>query len=123
MSGELNIYNSIIALNVEQDCSSANLYLDGSTHHVLVGNPDGCGFLVGETTVFVEPDAGLDPLGDYGGATLTHRLQSGSPAIDAGSASVYTDQGGLAWGCFSKDQRDRNRYQYCDVGSYERTVP
>jgi CSLREA domain-containing protein len=28
----------------------------------------------------------LDPLGDYGGPTQTHRLQSGSPAIDKGKA-------------------------------------
>lgn len=37
----------------------------------------------------------LDALGSYGGATPTHRLQSGSPAIDAGSSfGQTTDQRG-----------------------------
>ncbi|GEM_PF-1984241 len=40
----------------------------------------------------------LAPLGDYGGATQTHALQCGSPAIDAGASSgaPANDQRGLA---------------------------
>ena len=38
----------------------------------------------------------LDPLGDYGGMTETHRLQSGSPAIDKGASfGENTDQRGF----------------------------
>ena len=42
----------------------------------------------------------LSPLGSYGGPTLTHRLLSGSPALDAGNPAIpnppATDQRGAA---------------------------
>jgi CSLREA domain-containing protein len=59
----------------------------------------------------------LGPLQDNGGSTLTHALQPGSPAIDAGDNGV----------CPATDQRGESRPQDgdadgnsdCDVGAYE----
>jgi len=56
-------------------------------------------------------DAGLSPLADNGGPTLTHALLSGSMAIDAADDAVCpaTDQRGVA----------RPQGAHCDVGAYE----
>ena len=53
----------------------------------------------------------LDPLGDYGGATFTHRLPAGSLARDAGDMV----------GCPAYDQRDVTRPPAgaCDIGAVE----
>jgi len=59
----------------------------------------------------VVADAGLGPLADNGGPTLTHALLAGSPAIDAADGAVCpaTDQRGVA----------RPQGAACDVGAYE----
>jgi hypothetical protein len=59
----------------------------------------------------VVADAGLGPLADNGGPTLTHALLAGSPAIDAADGAVCpaTDQRGVA----------RPQGAGCDVGAYE----
>ena len=53
------------------------------------------------------------PLADNGGATRTHRLAAGSPAIDAGSASadLTTDQRGAGF--------TRSAGAAPDIGAYE----
>ena len=65
---DLNIEFSLIGIN------------DGSG--LASGNPDGNNNLIGTSGSPIDPM--LDPLGDYGGPTQTHRLIAGSPAIDAG---------------------------------------
>lgn len=57
----------------------------------------------------------LAPLADNGGGTLTHALQSGSPAIDAGDTAA----------CPATDQRGVPRPQGagCDIGAYEFVPP
>jgi hypothetical protein len=59
----------------------------------------------------VVADAGLGPLADNGGYTLTHALLPGSPAIDAGDDGICpaTDQRGVA----------RPQGAACDIGAYE----
>jgi hypothetical protein len=59
----------------------------------------------------------LGPLNDNGGATHTHALQPGSPALDGASC---TD---LIGGAITADQRGVARPQGtgCDVGAYELT--
>lgn len=54
----------------------------------------------------------LSPLADNGGPTLTHALQTGSPALDAIPAANCT---------LTSDQRGTARPQgdFCDVGAYE----
>jgi hypothetical protein len=60
-------------------------------------------------------DPMLGPLADNGGATLTHALLAGSPAINAGDNS----------GCPATDQRGVSRPQQgtCDIGAYEYVPP
>jgi Zn-dependent metalloprotease len=86
-----------------------------SAGHNLIGYGDGC---------FITPMAG-DQIGqvgspinakignllDNGGATFTHALLTGSPAIDAGDPTS----------CASTDQRGVSRPQgvACDIGAYE----
>jgi hypothetical protein len=65
-----------------------------------------------------DTDPLLDPLDSYGGPTQTHRLQSDSPAIDAGPP---TDGDPIACPPPSTDQRGVSRPQgaACDIGAYE----
>ncbi len=61
------------------------------------------------------PDAGLAPLGDYGGPTQTHALLPGSPAIDAGHAF---DQRGAPL-----HDGDGDMMVVPDLGAYELPEP
>ncbi len=56
-------------------------------------------------------DLGLAPLGDYGGATLTHALLPGSPALDMADPEH----------CEATDQRGVQRPvgANCDIGAVE----
>lgn len=110
-SATLNLQNSIVAGNANFGCFLApfgsgpvainslgnNVFTDGSC------NPIGSDQIVG--------DAGLGPLTNNGGPTLTHALQAGSPAINAADSAT----------CPAVDQRGVARPQGagCDVGSYE----
>jgi len=60
----------------------------------------------------------LGPLADNGGATRTHALESGSPAIDTGNPSAPASS---ASACEPIDQRGITRPQgpRCDIGSFE----
>ena len=116
---QLFIKNSIVAGNTDAvggtdhpDCYAQAV----SITYSLIQNTTGCtadGFTNNVTGV----SAKLDPLGNYGGPTLTHRLQSASPAIDAANNAT----------CPATDQRNVTRPQdgnndgtaTCDMGAYE----
>lgn len=100
--GTLHLSNSLIANSLRgQDCYNRgtistnlnNLIEDGSCSPTLSGDPL------------------LGPLTDNGGATLTHALLPGSPAINAGDNAT----------CLSTDQRGIARPQQgqCDIGAFE----
>ena len=76
-----------------------------------VGSADANGNLVGVAGAVIDPLLG--PLADNRGPTLTHELLVGSPAIDAGSSSLVTDQRDVAF--FT-----RNNGGGVDIGSFER---
>jgi beta-glucanase (GH16 family) len=64
-----------------------------------------------DSTDLIQNDAGLGPLADNGGPTLTHALRPASPALDAADDSI----------CPATDQRGMARPQgpHCDIGAFE----
>ena len=92
--GAVTITNTIVFGNsgsaARQDCFNGI----NSGGHNLVGI--GTGSPTGGTGDVTTADAKLGTLQDNGGTTLTHALQTGSPAIDAGDdgAAPATDQVG-----------------------------
>ncbi len=106
--GSLTLANSIIANQaVGSDCSgSANITSSGSN----LDSDNSCALTAGGDQPSTNPL--LSPLGANGGATATHALQAGSPAI-----------GAAASGCEATDQRGVARPGgNCASGSYERTA-
>jgi hypothetical protein len=68
-------------------------------------------------------DALLDPLDDYSGPTETHRLQAGSPAIDAGDSFGYTtDQRGVTRPLDRASTPNAPGGDGSDIGAYESTI-
>ncbi|MCA9019254.1 MAG: hypothetical protein KDA74_03875, partial [Planctomycetaceae bacterium] len=100
----LPVNNSIIADNTASiDGADVFGYLSGS--YSLVENTSGADFY--ETTNFnTGQDPGLLPLGDYGGLTQTHALNSSSVAIDAGNPAF---DGSVFDPALTFDQRGVNR--------------
>ena len=81
-------------------------------------------------TIASPKDPMLDALGNYGGPTLTHRLQVTSTAIDAGNNCVYDNTCSPAYGfSITTDQRgigfdrkldgDGDSTATVDIGAYE----
>jgi hypothetical protein len=110
------VENSIIAGNVAVNGADC-LNTFTSRGHNLIGTSKGCTFpaaagdQIGPVNSLINPM--LNELKDSGGPkfTLTHALQSNSPAIDAGNDST----------CASNDQRGVERPQGtgCDIGAFE----
>jgi CSLREA domain-containing protein len=110
-SGVVNLGSSILANNDETTCNqpvnSLGYNIDSGASCLVGGAP-------GDQS---EVDALIMPLQNNGGPTLTHALQVGSPAIDAGVNA----------NCPDNDQRGATRpvdgngdgEEICDIGSYE----
>ena len=112
--GTTVVQKSILADNTGGDCAM----LTGdpgplSGEYNLVETPGNCAFGAGAVTG-VDPKLG--PLADNGGATWTHALLAGSPAVDA----ILSGSNGCGIGT---DQRGAARPQGagCDIGAFERT--
>ena len=112
-AGSLQMTNTIVAGNTAGACSGAatslgnNLDDDGSCALTAAGDLSGVNPL-------------LSPLADNGGATPTHALMAGSPAIDAGSnaACPTIDQRGVT----RPADGDADGALVCDIGAYEALV-
>ena len=115
--GTVNLANTIVAGNVDGSdpgSQAADCVDDGgaiaSFGNNLIGTTTGCDYAAnaGDRT---DQAPLLGPLAANGGATLTHALLAGSPAIDGGSAA-----------CPATDQRGISRPQgvACDIGAFER---
>jgi hypothetical protein len=138
----VRVANSTIAFNYESNATKygAGLFLYGAVEveSTIVGNntysggtaPDDVGgnataAMIGANDLFgfssVPPPSGtielesamLGPLASNGGSTPTHRLLSGSPAIDAGDdeANVAFDQRGTGY--------PRTIGSQTDIGAFE----
>ncbi|MGA9574206.1 MAG: choice-of-anchor Q domain-containing protein [Lysobacterales bacterium] len=127
--GLVNLWNTLIAKNhqgvngfaiLSPDCAG-----DLTSHgNNLVGLKSiGCniidtgagGDIIGDPVAI---DPLLGPLADNTGSTLTHTLDAGSPAVDAGRALGCLVNGS---GYLSEDQRQKVRPSgaACDIGAYE----
>jgi hypothetical protein len=83
-----------------------------SSYNLIEDATRACGLTNGANGNLIGQDPRLDPLANNGGATLTHALQPGSPALDAGANAS----------CPATDQRGLPRPQgpNCDIGAVER---
>jgi hypothetical protein len=115
-TGTLNVTNTIIAKNIAPTTPNCSNVLTSYGHNLEDGNS--CGFTGPGDLINTDPLLG--PLQNNGGPTLTHALQPGSPAIDAGDTAACTAPpvNGL-------DQRGEIRPQgmACDIGAYESGPP
>lgn len=129
-SGPLTSRNSVIALNTDASPGAEAPDCDGnltSPSYTLVGNNVGCtgivdgvnGNKVGTGANPLNPQLG--PLQDNGGATFTHALLLGSPAINAGNPTGCLDHLGMM---LTIDQRGFARpiALTCDMGALEAAI-
>ncbi|MCB9077787.1 MAG: right-handed parallel beta-helix repeat-containing protein [Anaerolineaceae bacterium] len=123
----LTATHTIIGANVDSSPSSKHPDCSGSlisAGYNLIQNSTGCVISGDLTTTIIGVSPNLGPLQNNGGATLTHALLAGSPAIDAGNPAGCTDHNGLP---LITDQRgfvrpvdgDSNSSVICDIGAYE----
>lgn len=115
----LTIKNSIIAGNTDTPGGTAHPDCDlsaASITYSLLGNVTGCAATTFSNNL-TGVSAKLDVLANYGGPTLTHRLQGTSPAIDSGNNTTCPtmDQRGVLR---PKDGNNDN-VAVCDMGAYE----
>ncbi len=114
--GKTNLQSTILAANVAArngaDCSATLTSLGFN----LVQDVTACVFHGNEVGNVLNQAPRLLPLADNGGATNTHALLHGSPAIDAGSCADA-----ISGGAVTTDQRGivRPQMRSCDIGAYE----
>jgi hypothetical protein len=119
--GSFILANTIVAHNGPQNCTDHGTFI---TQGYNLASDFSCSLFRATDKQGVTPLLGS--LIDNGGATLTHALLSGSPAIDAGNPS-----GTSGTPCRATDQRgvtrpvdgDSNGRPVCDIGAYEYLVP
>ncbi len=105
VSAWVTVINTILAYNSTSNCHGAAMTSQGN-------NLDsGITCALDEAGDLANTNPLLGPLADNGGSTLTHALQLGSPAINAGTN----------FGCPVVDQRGMTRplFGICDIGSFE----
>jgi uncharacterized repeat protein (TIGR01451 family) len=121
---ESSVYlmSSIVAKNYDSSPQSYDLHHDCSGNIIsqeynLIGKTTGCNLTGANLHNLIDPNPRLKDLGDNGGPTETHALQSDSPAIDQVPAGVN----GCGSPPFDVDQRGILRAQGtgCEMGAYE----
>ena len=107
IDGGLQLGRSIIAGNSAPDAPDVLGNINSQGYNLIenmIGN------IGGNTTGNIfHQNARLAPLGFYGGATQTHALLSGSPAINAGNTATSP----------TLDQRGAARIGTADIGAFE----
>jgi hypothetical protein len=135
-SGGVLIRNSIVVGNAfgsdaSPTANDAGHGVNSLSSFNLIGVCDQCGLVNGvNNNQLGISNAGLGPLADNGGPTLTHALLAGSPALDAGANAFivaptfpgppFSDQRG-----FNRiaDGPDGDATATVDVGAFEQQVP
>jgi|GEM_PF-4975839 len=90
-SGTLNVNSTIVAGNGSENCNITGTSTLVSDGHNL-DTAETCGFT--EASDLENAIAGLRPLADNGGPTLTHALAPDSQAVDTGGTALTVDQRG-----------------------------
>jgi hypothetical protein len=110
-----SIKNTVVAGNTADSGPDADGSFTSLGYNLIANTASSTGF--GGTDLLNQP-ALLDVLADNGGATETHGLLPGSPAIDAANPAGCTDPSGTP---LSSDQRGeaRTALAACDIGSFE----
>ncbi|BAY79402.1 hypothetical protein NIES25_58870 (plasmid) [Nostoc linckia NIES-25] len=121
-SGTVSISNSIIAGNIDPGNQGGDVYgnnLNGNAYNLIGKIAGKLSGTLGTGTDIINPNPGLKPLGNYGGSTQTHALNSNSPARNAGnptySGGLTTDQRGTG---FNRIESGR-----LDIGAFEYMLP
>lgn len=119
-----NIRNSLVSNNSAPNGADCNGPIQSSGYNII-GTTAGCTFTF-TTGDQLNIDPQLQSLQDNGGPTLTHKLNTASPAIDAGNPSGCKDHTGTTQ--ILHDQRlfmsrqidgDGNGAATCDIGAFE----
>ena len=127
--GAATLKNTIVAANVNNttfpDVSTGNATSAGNN---FIGSTTNANFVngangnqVGTTAAPLNPQ--LAPLGDNGGQTPTHRLLTGSPAIDKGNSTLTTDQRGATRPVDNPAVANAAGGNGSDIGAFEVQVP
>jgi len=125
--GTLDFGNTIIAGN-RADFAPEIFFSDDtatSRGYNLVGDSAGDSTATGRAITYQSTDIQntpplLDRLADYGGTTPTHRLQTGSPAIDKGNSfGLTTDQRGFARPVDNSGITNATGGDGSDIGAFE----
>ncbi len=114
MSGSVSLSQSILAGNIVganghgSECNGSIF----SGDYLIIGDPATCSFGGSTFNSQFNTDPLLDDLAFNGGATATHALRAGSPAIDPIPTNICAE---------THDQRGTARPQNgaCDIGAYE----
>ncbi|MDQ6623778.1 MAG: right-handed parallel beta-helix repeat-containing protein [Verrucomicrobiota bacterium] len=117
--GTVNVRNTIIAGNTAP--AGPDVYGSlASQGYNLIGNTSDATIMGTTTGNQLNVDPVLGPLQNNGGATLTHALLSGSPAIEGGNSSgSKTDQRGLARPVDDPIFNNATGGDGSDIGAYE----
>ncbi len=121
-TGTVNVMNTLIGTNIDNTGSAPDCYGTlTSRDYNLIGNSTFCTITGTLNHLISNTNPLIGPLGNYGGATQTHALLSGSPAIDAGNPAASDGTGNH---CMPTDQRGiaRPSVARCDIGAFERQL-
>ncbi|MEO0531279.1 MAG: choice-of-anchor Q domain-containing protein, partial [Planctomycetota bacterium] len=90
VSGSVTMHNTIVADNRTaggQPSDTSGAFVPISSHNLVGADANPSGLLTANKNKIGEANAGLLPLGGYGGRWQTHALSPTSPAVDAGDDS------------------------------------
>jgi CSLREA domain-containing protein/uncharacterized repeat protein (TIGR01451 family) len=118
--GQVSVDDSIVTAGTAAGAPSlCSFGVTSGGHNLFSDDGSSCATAAGDGDI-LNADPQLGPLQDNGGPTQTQALKSSSPAIDAASSSLCSNETANAAGQ-PVDQRGVSRPQgsACDIGAYE----